>query len=55
MAKLITCSNDVLIEYNINTENKIKNKLEFSDLIEENIYNLLILENLTIDELSFKL
>lgn len=55
-AKLVTNSNDVLSEYNIQ-DNIIKNtskKIVLNDKIEEEIYNILILENLTINELLIK-
>ena len=56
-AKLVMNSNDILEEYNISNSNKNnkKTKINFSDQLEENIYNILILENLTIDELAKKL
>ena len=57
MAKLTTCSDDILVEYNIlewsNRNNNLK--IEFSDKTEEEIYNILILENLTIDEIAKKI
>ena len=57
MAKLTTCSDDILFEYNISNNNKniVKQKLIFADKIEENIYNTLILEDLTINELVNKI
>jgi DNA processing protein len=51
-AKLVTSANDILEEYNINNEKKTQNKIKFADKIEENIYNHLILEPMTIDELN---
>ncbi len=56
-AKLVLNSEDILEEYNISNSNKSKNnkKIKFADLLEENIFNTLILENLTIDELAKKL
>ena len=55
MAKLVTCADDILSEYNFitNIDKKI-NKIKFSDKIEEEIYKFLILESLTIDELIKK-
>jgi DNA processing protein len=58
-AKLITCSEDVLEEY-IDTHSKNYNKTEkqkikFADSIEKEIYNILLLENLSTDELSRKM
>ena len=55
-AKLVSNSNDILEEYNISIKKEIKiKKIIFSDKIEENIYNMLLLENLSIDDLSIKL
>ena len=57
-AKLVWRSSDILEEYNIwnkKWENKQKEKIKFADNLEEKIYNILILENLTIDELAKKL
>lgn len=57
MAKLVSKAEDVLIEYNIWIKNKkeAKVKILFQDEIEEKIYNILILEWLTIDQLKLKL
>jgi len=57
MAKLVTCSNDILEEYNINEISKWDNaqKIVFNDEIEEKIYNILLVEYLTINELVNKL
>lgn len=57
MAKLTNCSKDILEEYNIFDSNKLKEKqkIVFSDDIEENIYNILIIDNLTINELVLKI
>jgi len=57
MAKLITCSEDVLDEYNIKSNGRLrwKNKIDFIDIHEENIYNILMLESLTVDQLAIKL
>lgn len=56
-AKLVTCAEDILLEYNISTKtNKIdRTKIVFDDKIEENIYNYLILECLSVDQLSSKI
>jgi len=54
MAKLVTNSNDILEEYNISKIERVE-KLVFSDDIEENIYNILLLESLSIDELILKI
>ena len=56
-AKLVSKSSDILEEYSINqSQTKTQNKkLSFDSEIEEKIYNLLILEALTIDEISKKL
>ncbi len=55
MAKLVTCSEDILVEYNILSKNINKKRIDFSDLLEEEIYNLLILEWLTIDQIANKI
>lgn len=57
MAKLVTKSEDILEEYNLVNKKKSKlyNDIIFSDQIEEMIYNLLLVENLTIDEIKNKL
>ena len=57
MAKLTTCSNDILEEYNISIQvDSINNKkIIFWDKIEEEIYNILLLENVTINELIIKI
>lgn len=55
-AKLITCTNDILEEYNILTKNITSNIIKnFNDEIEQEIYNKLLIENLTIDDLSKKI
>jgi len=58
-AKLITCSEDVLEEYiNIHWKNHIESdeiKIKFADSTEKDIYNILLLENMSIDELSRKM
>lgn len=54
MAKLVNISQDVLEEYNISKSFK-KILIDFSDELEKLIYNTLLIENLTIDELSLKL
>lgn len=54
-AKMICQSSDILEEYNINFENKTNDlKLDFSDNIEKNIYDILLLESFDIDELIQK-
>jgi DNA processing protein len=58
-AKLITSSLDILEEYNFSNKNKTNNnsekiKLEFSDELEEKIYNALLLESFTSDEMVKK-
>jgi len=57
MAKLVSSPSDILEEYNIseNVNKKKVNKIVFEDEIEEKIYNILILESLTIDELLNKI
>jgi DNA processing protein len=58
MAKLVSKSYDILEEYNISNTSKFsekKDKIVFTDKIEESLYNILLLENLTINELSIKL
>jgi len=58
LAKATLNSNDILEEYNI-SKNKLNKKehinLKFNDNLEEKIYNILLLESLTINELSKKL
>ncbi len=64
-AKLVLKSSDILEEYNIlNKDNNSKKntlkeiplnyKIKFADNLEKKIYNILILESLTIDELTKK-
>lgn len=58
-AKLVTSSLDILEEYNFsnnikNKNNSWENKIEFTDNIEEKIYNSLLLEWFTADELVKK-
>jgi len=58
-AKLVTCSLDILEEYNFSNNKKLDNnsekqKVEFQDELEEKIYNALLLEWFTIDELVKK-
>ena len=57
MAKLVSNSEDILVEYNIlkETSRNINKKIIFADKIEESIYNILILESLTINELIIKI
>jgi len=54
-AKLITCTQDILEEYNILSKNIKNTQIKFSDKIEEDIYNMLLLEDLSINELSKKI
>jgi len=57
-AKLVLRVEDILEEYNIwnkKWKNPIDEKINFSDKLEEKIYNTLILESLSINELSKKL
>jgi DNA processing protein len=54
-AKLTTNVDDILNEYNISSINKKIKIRNFACRIEENIYNLLLLESYTTDELSKKL
>lgn len=56
-AKLITCSDDILCEYNIvsNKELKKEKNINFIDKIEQDIYDILLLNDLCINELSKKL
>ncbi|MDP2091324.1 MAG: DNA-processing protein DprA [Candidatus Gracilibacteria bacterium] len=56
-AKLVTNSDDILQEYNISSKNiKIDRKnIFFDDILEEKLYNILILESLSVDELSIKI
>lgn len=55
-AKLITSSNDILEEYNISKKKESKKeKILFSDKLEEIIYNTLLLESMWIDDLWLKL
>ena len=57
-AKLVLKASDILEEFNISTKNKEKTKEKqpnFSDELERDIYNILILENLNLDELAKKL
>jgi len=56
MAKSISNSWDLLDEFNISNKslNK-KNSLVFNDKLEESIYELIMIDNLTIDEIWNKL
>ena len=55
-AKLVWNVNDILEEYNIlQSKNKPKKDINFNDEIEKNIYNILITENFSVDELVKKL
>lgn len=53
-AKLVSNINDIFNEYNISDENK-SIVVNFSDEIEEKIYNLLLVESLVLNEISNKL
>ena len=57
--KLISNSNDILEEFNINISNKSidnsLNKINISDDIEREIYNILMIEKFTINELKNKI
>ncbi len=56
MAKLVIESTDILEEFNITNNWKNNNKKPiFDNKIEESIYNILLLDSLSIDELSNKL
>lgn len=57
VAKLVTCSDDILLEYNISskTVNTNKKRIDFDDSFEEKIYNFLIVESLTVDEIALKI
>lgn len=57
MAKLVTSPEDILEEYNIHdiTINREFKKITFSDDIEKEIYNVLIIESLTTNELITKI
>lgn len=55
MAKLVTESLDILEEYNFSSNwYNNKKEIKFIDRIENDIYNILLLESYTIDELSNK-
>lgn len=54
-AKIVTNSEDILEEYNINSIKKISKIKKFACKIEEEIYNQLMLESFTIDDLFKKL
>ena len=55
-AKLTTKAFDILEEYNIsNKNNKTKQKIVFWDSLEEDIYNTIITDEVTIDQLAKKL
>lgn len=54
--KLVSKSDDILEEYNINYKKEInKNKLNITDDTERDIYNILMIENFTINELKNKI
>lgn len=50
-AKLVTWINDILEEYNISSIKKELKKIELKDKLEKDIYNLILIENLTVDEI----
>jgi predicted Rossmann fold nucleotide-binding protein DprA/Smf involved in DNA uptake len=53
---LVNSTKDILDEYNIFSKNeKEVKKISFSDELEKNIYNVLILESLIIDDLAKKM
>ena len=54
-AKMVLSPNDVLCEYNILNNLSSKKDLKFSDELEKNIYNVLLIESLNIDEIALKL
>ncbi len=54
-AKMVLSPNDVLCEYNILNNLNSKKDLKFSDELEKNIYNILLIESLNIDEIAFKI
>jgi len=54
-AKMVLFPNDVLCEYNILNNLTSKKDLSFSDELEKSIYDLLLIESLNIDEISFRL
>lgn len=54
-AKLVTCSDDILNEYNISSSQKQQTRqIKFADSIEKCIYDSLLLESLSVDELCIK-
>ena len=52
---MVLSPNDVLCEYNILNNLSSKKDLKFSDELEKNIYNVLLIESLNIDEIALKL
>lgn len=55
-AKMVLKAEDILEEYNINAKNlETKKEINFTDELEKNIYNILLLEPLNIDKISEKL
>lgn len=56
VAKLVTCSEDILCEYNISSKdiNYNKHKLTFEDDLEKQLYDALILDWYSVDNLSKK-
>jgi DNA processing protein len=58
MAKMVSSSIDILEEYNISTKNKnteTKKEIKFDNEVDKKIYDLLVLEALTMDQLKEKL
>lgn len=51
-AKLVQTANDILEEYNISNIKTDNKRLEFTNQIEEEIYNIILVDNLNIDEIS---
>lgn len=57
-AKLVVSAEDILWEYNISVakdRNRVVTQIRFADPIEESIYNLLLVDNFTADELTREL
>ena len=54
-AKAVLEAEDILFEYNIKNLKKEEKKIIFNNKLEEDIYNLLLLESLWIDEITEKL
>lgn len=54
-AKAVLNAEDILVEYNIRNPKKEKKKIIFNDKLENDIYDLILLEALTIDEIAEKI